>query len=122
VTSPVLSLTETIDFTIASGEALSAARHINNRIPCGIFMSAGWTAAVITLQTSLDNSTFYNIHEFDGSELTLTVAAGLYVPLDTSRLLGIGRYLRIRSGTAGTPVNQGAERVVSLSCGAPLTR
>jgi hypothetical protein len=122
VTSPVLSLTTTIDFTIASGEALSAARHINNRIPCGIFMPAGWTAAGITLQTSLDNSTFYNVRDFDGAELALTVAAGLYVPFDTAMLLGIGPYLKVRSGTAGTPVNQGAERVVSLRCGAPTTR
>ena len=120
--APALPLNETVTFTIANGASVSGNVNINNRIPTGIFMPAGWTAADITLQTSLDGSTWVDVYAIDGTEYALTVAASRFIPIDSSALLGIGTHLRIRSGTAGTPVNQGAERVLSVRLGRAGTR
>ena len=118
---PTLALCERIEFTIASAASLATGRHINNRIPAGIFMPDTWTAASLTFQTSLDGTTWFNVIGVDGTEVTKTAIASQYIALDTQNFMGIGPYFRIRSGTSGTPVNQGAERVLTLMAGRPFS-
>lgn len=99
--------------TIANGASLSGAAALNNQRLVAIIMPAAWTAAGLTFQASDDGTNWFNLHDGAGTEVSLTVAASRYVrlaPLDWSRI----RYLKVRSGTSGAPVNQGADRIVTL--------
>lgn len=102
-----------IEATIANGGSLSPAVDMGGMALVGIQMPAAWTAATITLQTSDDNSTFRNVHNTAG-EVDLTVSASIQLML--AGLEGLSRYIKVRSGTTATPVNQGAERVIGLVC------
>lgn len=115
--NPIGGISEDVDATIASGASLSAAVPLYGYVFCGIYMPASWTAAAITLQASDDGSTWYDVYN-DGTEVSITAAAGQYIALDSSLFLGI-RQLKVRSGTSATPVNQAAERTVKLMVGRP---
>ena len=99
--------------TIANGGSLSAAIDLNERTPVALLMPAAWTAADVTFQASLNNTTFYNVYDEAGSEYTLTVDVDQYIILDPVDLAG-ARYIKIRSGTGGATQAQGAERIIGL--------
>jgi len=100
--------------TIANGAALApAVRLPNGHGLVGILMPAAWTAAAITAQISLDNVTFYDLYSPDGTEVSIVVSAAAAIYLLPAEWI-IANYIKIRSGTTGTPVNQGAERAVTL--------
>jgi hypothetical protein len=120
--SPTLPLNETLDFTIANAASVSDQLNISNRVPTGIFMPAAWTAAAVTLRTSLDNATWYDVYTVDGTEFSVAGTAGVFIPINPGNMLGIGMWLQVRSGLAAAPVNQGAERVLKLRLGRPDAR
>jgi hypothetical protein len=98
--------------TIANTQSLSGVVDLGRTILSGIVMPSGWTAASLTFAGSADNTTFVPVN-YNGAELTLAVAASQGYSLDTSTFMP-WRYLQIRSGTAGVPVNQGAARTLTL--------
>lgn len=102
--------------TIANGASLSGALDTKGMTVVGFEMSAAWTAAGLSFQGSDDNSTFGNVYDSAG-EVTIAsasvVASGRLI-IDATRLVGMGRYIKVRSGTAGTPVNQGAARTLGI--------
>lgn len=103
------------DAVITNGQSLSAAIDLKEGELIAFSMPASWTAANLTLQSSKDGGeTWQNVYDKSGTEITITVAADRYVVLDstlTDLLRGV-RNLKIRSGTSGAPVNQGAERTI----------
>lgn len=99
--------------TIANGESLSGAVDLGDGILTRIEMPAAWTAAGLTFQVSADNSTWLDLYDDAGSEVSVTADASQAMRVDFADWIGV-RYLKARSGTSGTPVNQGAERVLSL--------
>lgn len=99
--------------TIAASGSLSDAVTLREQTVVAIEMPAAWTAASITLQASADGSTFNNVYTSGGDEVEYTVAASRFIPLDPDDMAGM-RYVKIRSGTAATPVNQAAERNIKL--------
>lgn len=99
--------------TIASGSALSSAIDLKGRVLVGVEMPEAWTAANITMQASDDNSSFYDFYERDGTEYTITASASRYIAIQPFETANIS-YIKLRSGTTGTPVNQGADRTISL--------
>lgn len=107
-----------IPVTIANGTSLSPAvdtGNVGGAKLIGIEMSAGWTAAGLTFQVSPDGTNYFNL-QTDAAEATAVAAASQVIGLraDLSSVLSRFRYLKVRSGTAGTPVNQGAERALFL--------
>lgn len=99
---------------ITSGVSLSTAVNIDPYRLVGIAMPATWTAANLTFQASHDNGTTYNnLYDDLGTEMTVTAAASRYITLDPAVFAGIN-YLKVRSGTSGTPVNQGGDRTITL--------
>ncbi|MGB1389984.1 MAG: hypothetical protein ACPG61_13970 [Paracoccaceae bacterium] len=114
MTSPTLPRAKPETITIASGESLSAAINLNGRVIVGIIMPAAWTTAAITMQAcdSL-GGTYVDVYATGGAELSITTAASRYVAVDPVNQYGIN-FAKIRSGTTGTPVNQGAERSIVL--------
>lgn len=103
---------------IANGEAVSAAVDIDGASVCGILLPASWTTANLTLQGSYDKSTYANVYDMDGVEITIVAAASRYIALNPADFLGI-KSLKLRSGTSGTPVNQAAERSITVVVFAP---
>jgi len=91
----------------------------------GIEMPAAWTAASITFQGCFRNDgasgtalteTFQNVFDGAGAELTITTLVSQYVVLTQAQQFatrGLAR-IKIRSGTSGVAVNQGAARTVRL--------
>lgn len=90
--------------TIANGQSLSAA------LDCRDLAAAG-----LSFQMSLDGSTFVDLFDESVELVCSAAAANRSVALNSTYPAFIGaRYLKIRSGTAGTPVNQGGERTLTL--------
>lgn len=97
--------TVTID-TSAGG--LSAAIDLSYMTPIGIIGSTDWDTGNLTFQCSFDGTTYGNMYNDAGSEYTVTVPTtdgGDWLSLDPADFAGIN-FLKIRSGTSGTPVQQ----------------
>ena len=103
--------------TIANGAALSDAVYLHGEVLVGIRMPAVWDAANLTFQVSMDDVTYLNAYSQAGAEHVVTVAgASLHIWVDPTDFAGY-RWIMVRSGTAGTPVNQDtgeAARLITL--------
>lgn len=115
--TPVRALSESDALTILSGQSLSDALDLKGRILTGVFLPAAWTAANLTFQASPDGGTYYDAWD-QALEITVSAAASRFVAIDAQLFLGV-RFLKVRSGTSGTPVAQGADRALILMTGAP---
>jgi len=104
-----------IEVTIPNGTALSEEVSLAGRTLVGIVMPAGWTAAAMTFLAGAVSGTVRKLVDKAGAELSLTVAVDTCIYLPALDLAGV-RFLQVRSGTAATPVNQGAARVIQLVC------
>lgn len=99
---------------IPNGASISAAFDLGQSdLLFAIQMPASWTTADLTLQGSWDGSTFANIYDEYGLEVTLQAAASRFIILEPARVIGLRRG-KIRSGTSGSAVNQGADRILQL--------
>lgn len=99
--------------TIANGASLSDAINLGDDIPVGLQMPAAWTAAVVTFAASYNGSTYVSVRKNDGTEYTATVAVDQQVALDPA-IMAACQFLKVRSGTAASAVNQGAARVIQV--------
>ena len=99
--------------TIASAASLSGAIDLAGCVLVGIQMPSGWDAANLTFQGSADGVTYGDVYDGAGTEYFVTAVASYFIRIDPQDLVPI-RYLKVRSGTTGTPVAQGAERVLTL--------
>ena len=98
---------------IASGQSLSGSVALGNGGLLAIAMPAAWSAAGLTFQVSMDGSTWADLYDDGGNEVTATVAASRAVAMGAAPFAGVP-YVRIRSGTSGSPVNQAAERTLAV--------
>lgn len=105
-------MVETTTVTIASGASLSGAADLKGRKLVGIIMPSTWTTASLTFQGSIDGTNYFNVYD-GATERALIVSTSYYSALNIGDWVGF-RYLKVRSGTSGTPVNQGADRVLTL--------
>lgn len=99
--------------TIANGASLSDAVDVAGGEVIGIYLPT-ITSAAITFQASHDGTTFGDLYTSGGSEQTLGAAStGARFLLMPAGISGIAS-LKVRSGTTGSAVNQGAERLIKL--------
>ncbi len=106
----------TVDVTIAHDGSLSgASADLGSAGIARIIMPATWDAAVLTFQVSQDNSTWNNLYDANGTEYTVQAAASRSIILPPADFVGI-RYIKVRSGTAGSAVTQtsAGDRIISL--------
>ena len=101
--------------TIASGTSLSGEIEVKNQL-LAIEMPAAWTAASITFQaSSTSGGTYKDVYDDLGSEVTLTAGANRVITIDNNALkLASLKFIKLRSGTTATPVNQAAARVINI--------
>lgn len=103
-----------LPFAILNGASLSAALQINGLHGEAIYMPAAWTAAGLSFAgCDTQGGTYLPLVDALGVEVTLTVAAGTLIVLPISLIRGMN-WLKLRSGTSGAAVNQGADRSILL--------
>lgn len=79
-------------------------------VPSMITMPDGWEPAVyLTIQGSVDGTTFYDLHNADGTEIRAAVIPGSAILLDPRSYQGITA-IKLRSGLYNSPVPQTADR------------
>ncbi len=102
--------------TIAAGASLSGPVSLGALTLVGISMPAVWTTAPLTFQVSPDGTTWQELYDGAGNEVTITAAAGQFIiPLaDPSYLWRGVNLVQVRSGTLAAPVNQVAAAVVNI--------
>jgi len=104
--------------TILNGASLSDAVELKGHSVLRIAMPAAWTAADLSFQISDDNgTTFRNVYWDWGPEMVIDAAAAMTIELSPFVQLHHIDQIKVRSGTAGTPVNQGDARLVVLAVG-----
>jgi hypothetical protein len=102
--------------TIANGTSLSNAVYLGSSDLISIIMPSSWTTANITYQFSIDGVNFYDAYNTT-AELSSTAAVASRIISINSANYDAGRYIKIRSGTSATPVNQAADRILTLILG-----
>lgn len=109
------ALTSTASATIANGAALSGAVCLGEKALVALQMSASWTAADVTFQVSDDGGTTWaELLDDTGTAISITLpTAGNRLVL-ASGLFASVSFLKVRSGTSGSPVNQGGARTLTL--------
>lgn len=98
---------------IANGASLSEAAPLAGMVLVGIIIPSSWTAADLTFQASHDGTNYANVYGDDGAERTVEADASRFIMLDPVNWLSAS-WLKVRSGTAGLAVNQGAARTITL--------
>lgn len=97
--------------TIANGAALSEAIDMTEQSAGNIYMPAAWTAASIGIQSCYDSGgTFLPLYDDSGTLVEATVAVDRCVKLPPE--VFACRYIKLWSQTAGSGVNQGADRSI----------
>ncbi|QEX18501.1 hypothetical protein FRZ44_38080 [Hypericibacter terrae] len=106
---------DTVTATVANGESLSDVVDLGGMSLTGIVMPADWDAADLTFQASPTGvgASFADLYDAAGTEITVSAAASIAIAIEPAAWAGL-RYLKIRSGTSGSPVNQGADRALVL--------
>ena len=112
----VLQVATTV--TISSGASISAGFETQGMPIVGILCDpTAWTAAGITFQASEPTGTTYgNVYDPTGTEVAVTISTASYAiiqPSDYASCYG-SPYVRIRSGTSGSPVTQGGVRTLTI--------
>lgn len=107
----------TIDVAIAINTSLSAAVQIGPGRIVGIQMPSAWTTGDLTFQASQDGTTYSDVYDDAGNELVVKAAASRYILLTAVLAAGgfeHAAFIKVRSGTTGSAVNQLAARTVTL--------
>lgn len=107
----------TKNVTIANGASVSEEVDVRGYRVKGIIVATGWTTAVITFQNSTTSGgTFRNVYDDYGTEVaTASLAENLYCSISSlaESLVGL-QFIKIRSGTAASAVNQSGGDTITL--------
>ena len=101
--------------TIANGASLSGAVDLRGYVPYGIEMPSAWTAAGLSFEVSSDGVNYLDLYD-DTAEYTLAADASRAIGFPGANIFVGFKYIKVRSGTSGTPVNQGADRAIKILC------
>jgi len=103
--------------TIAAGATgLSDEVNVGGFKTMAIYMPAVWTTAVITfLASDKKGGTYQSLYDDVGAEVSITAAASEVVSCASIAVkLAPLEWIKLRSGTAATPVNQTAGATLKL--------
>lgn len=115
VVSGSLIIANGASVTATGGDANTGIIDLTKKSLVGIQIPSGWTTANITFLGSTDGgATFNDLYDDAGTERSVGATASRTITLDPTKFMGC-THLKIRSGTSGTPVNQGASRTISYT-------
>lgn len=102
----------TLTGNIASGTAITSSIYLEGYRVAALRVSSGWSGAPITFQGSMDNSSFLDLWDDAGAELSVasgsvSSAAARAVCLGTVLSLALlsHNYVKFRSGPSSAAVN-----------------
>jgi len=98
--------------TIPNGQSLSDAAEIGEGVLLGIQVPA-LTNAALTFQGSHDGVTYQNVFDPAQVEVSIPASTGARFVQAPTTLNGLP-FVKMRSGTSGAPVAQGADRILQL--------
>lgn len=106
----------------AGATGLSNEVNIGEKVLVGIIMPATWVAAAITFLAADARGgtqgvvkTFLSLQDESGTEVKVTSpAANTFITITRTNVMNGVQLLKLRSGTAGTPVDQTASRTLTL--------
>lgn len=110
-------LTNAVTAVISNGLSLTNRIEGGNYRLTAIQTPAAWTAAVLTFQGSPDGVTFTDLYDQYGTEVNFACSTSRSISVDPTLFAGYP-FFKIRSGTTGSPVTQGADRTLILSLNA----
>jgi hypothetical protein len=87
----------------------------------GLMIPAAWTAAAITFSASQDGTTYADLWETSTGTAVERTIASANIPTAATRFLSLNlsdwvgvNWLKVRSGTSASAVNQAAARSITL--------
>lgn len=105
-----------VTVTIANGASLSGEADLSDARLVGIILPSNISSATaLTFQAGAVSGSLSDMYTSTGSELSYTVAASRYIVVDPADFVGAA-YLKVRTGTSGSPTTQGADRTITLIC------
>lgn len=107
----------TAEVTILAGQSLSDELDLYGNKIIGLIMPDGWDVADIYFSASdVSGGTFVPVYDDSGAETkVIGPVAGRAIGIDViAGVLAAFRFLKIRSGPSGAPVNQTADRTIKL--------
>ena len=96
---------------ILSGQSESEPIQLVSETLVGIYMPSQWDSADLGFSASHDGTTFMDMYDF-GSSMVTQADASQFVPVDYTKFVGAA-YVKIKSVSGGSPVNQTADRVLT---------
>lgn len=104
----IKSKTALIDISEDNSNSLGVAT--DGMLLCGIQFPAAMTGSSVTFDFSMDNSTFVDVKETDGTDVTYTISVGDMVRVDPSGwAFASNGYIRVTSNG-----NEAADRSLTL--------
>lgn len=104
----IKSKTALIDISADDSNSLGVAT--DGMLLCGIQFPAAMTGSSVTFDFSMDNSTFVDVKETDGTDVTYTISVGDMVRVDPSGwAFASNGYIRVTSNG-----NEAADRSLTL--------
>lgn len=114
---------------IPNNQAVSGSIDLGSMNIEAIDVPTNWAGTTITFQSKSNRGSgdgtnsnveiWRNVYNDAGTEVSVTVAANRIVGISAQVMMdalhGL-RYIRLRSGTSGTPVNQSPAKIVRLIC------
>ena len=113
---PINSATKIITITIPSGASRSAEFDCRGYRIARLTTPSAWTAAALTfLSAPVSGGTFNPVVDDGGIEASIPVAVNQSIGVVNNVLVLSGiQFCKLRSGIAATPVNQAADRVITV--------
>jgi hypothetical protein len=110
-----ISTRQAKEVTILSGASVSDSVDLVSELVNSFLMPSNWTAASVSLEVSNDNvnwvSTVFDYTNIQAGVYTGAIAGAAYA-IDVVTFAAF-RYVRFRSGTAASPIAQGAARTIT---------
>lgn len=116
------TISKIITVQINSGTALSSAIDLRTPelfgfTPMVVITPSAWDSAKMSAQVSIDGVNWLNFHEWNSNfESAHTLLASEAHAITGYPFRGIP-FVRFRSGTDNAPVNQSADRILTIICG-----
>lgn len=98
--------------TIANGASLSDAVFLGYSSLVGLSVPV-LTSASLTFQGSHDGVTFFDLYDAAGAEVTVVATVGSKFMIAPQAVAACS-WIKVRSGTSGAPVTQGAQRLIGI--------
>lgn len=110
--------------TIAAGQSLSDALNLSRFVSdegvvlkdpdfIGLYIPSAWETADITLQSSEDGITYYNVQDAAKNEYVIEAEAGALITLDPNAFRAL-KYVKFRSGKKASAIAQTYEITLEL--------